>query len=119
MLLLIVATIYIYRKFAAMAATKDLPSVQWGIYGSVIYLALGLGLQFLVGILVGLGYIYLDVENFGVSFVISIVSYGIGAIAAYALYNHLSNKPDASTDLDIANFGTEEVDDEKENVRFN
>ncbi len=103
MLLLIFVTIYIYNKFSQLAKEKNLSPKKWGVIGSALYLGLGLGLQFFVGVLIGLGYVSMDLENFGVNAVLGIVSYAFGGLAAYLGYRKLLSMPDENPDID--NFG--------------
>jgi hypothetical protein len=103
MLLLVFVTIYIYNKYSQLAREKNLNPKKWGIIGSALYLGLGIGLQFLVGTMIGLGYVNMDLDNFGVNFTLGIVSYAIGGLAAYMGYKKLSAMPDENPDIE--NFG--------------
>jgi hypothetical protein len=108
MLLLVFVTIYIYRRFSELAITKDENKTKWGLIGCFVYLGVGLGFPFLIGILIGLNYFYIDLEEVGVSFLLSILSYGLGGLCAYLVYRKLKSYPDKSPDID--NFGKPELD---------
>jgi hypothetical protein len=100
MILLIFVTIYIYQKFSTKALEKGLSKIKWGLWGSGIYLGLGLGLQLFVGVLIGAGVLSLDIENMGISIVLSLVTYAIGALAAYLLYQKLSRMEGEEVKID-------------------
>lgn len=111
MLLLVFVTLYIYRKFSELAILKDVNKTKWGLIGCFVYLGVGLGFPFIVGIMIGLNLFYLDLENFGVSFVLSIVSYGLGGLCAYLVYQKLLSFPDKTPDIE--NFGKEEKENDR------
>ncbi|HVD98724.1 MAG TPA: hypothetical protein VNB90_11020 [Cytophagaceae bacterium] len=108
MLLLVFVTIYIYRKFRELADEKGLGTTKWGLIGCFIYLGIGLGLPFCLGIFMALGVVNLDVEDNLVNIVLSIISYGLGGLGAYLMYRKLSSMPDSTEKLDIENFGKNE-----------
>ncbi len=103
MLLLIFATLYIYRKFSELAAEKDLNKVKWGLIGCFVYLGVGLGLPFTLGVLIALNVFYMDTEDRAVNTILSLISYGIGALVAYLVYRKLAAKTVSTPDVE--NFG--------------
>jgi hypothetical protein len=111
MLLLIFATIYIYQKFRDLAIVKDLNKTKWGLIGCFVYLGIGLGFPFIIGIMIGLNLFYLNLEDFGTSFVLSLVSYGLGGLCAYLIYQKLLSFPDKTPDIE--NFGKQEQDTDR------
>ncbi len=107
-MILIFVTIYIYRKFAELAVAKSLNKSKWGLIGSGIYLGFGLGLQFVLGILIGINLIPIDLDSFGGNILIAIVCYAIGGLVGYLVYLKLKAMPDDN--LNIDNFGKKEED---------
>lgn len=107
MILLIFVTIYFFRKFRTLAESKGYPGTRWGVYGSLVYLGVAFSVQFLMGLLYELGVIDLDLGSTGASFVVAIIGYGIGALAAHLLFKKLESKEDVSF-YDIEDFGKED-----------
>ena len=106
MILLVLVTIWIFRSFKKAAIQKGYPGKKWGIYGSLLYLAFGLGLQILVGVLVGLGILDFDYESTASNFIIALVCYALGGLASYILYQNFLNKENIV--VDIEDFGKED-----------
>ncbi|MCU0430823.1 MAG: hypothetical protein MUF42_12740 [Cytophagaceae bacterium] len=108
MLLLVFVTIYIWIKFSDLAKSLGYPKNKWGFYGAGIYLLFGFGVPIFVGILVGLGFFYLDFENIGAEIILSLLGYSLGGTAAYLLYQKFSKLPSQLPDID--SFGKNEAE---------
>lgn len=53
MLLLIFASIWIFKKFRLLAELKGFPAKKWGWYGVLTYLGFALGGQLVGGVIIG------------------------------------------------------------------
>jgi hypothetical protein len=100
MILLVLVTLYIWKKFSSLAELKNLNKNSWAIKGILAYLSCGLGIPFVLGILSGAGIVNLDFENIGVNILLSLLCYGIGGAFAFLLYKQLESKPDNGPDID-------------------
>ncbi len=108
MLLLVFVTIYIYKQYSQLAIQKGLNKTRWGLIGSGLYLGLGLGLQLFIGVLIGLGYLSFDLENTASNFLLDLICYALGGIAAYLGYQKLKSFPDEAPNID--DFGKNQED---------
>lgn len=106
MILLVLVTIWIHKKFNLLALEKGYKGKKWGIIGAATYLVISFGSQLLIGVLIGLGILNINLDNFGSEILLGLLSYAIGGLCAYILYNNFRKKPDIQTDIE--NFGVPE-----------
>ena len=91
----------VFKRYKELALSKGYKGSEkkWGWKGALLYIGFSFGLQFLVGVLIGADVIYLDIEQLTNKIAMSLVSYGVGGIAAYVGYQKLASKEDKKPDI--------------------
>ena len=93
MLLLVFASIWIFKRFRLLAEAKGLDGKKWGRKGVLVYLGFALGGQVLGGLVIGLMnklYLLDGMREYG----FALICYGLGGLAAYFLYQELVKEDD-------------------------
>lgn len=107
-MLLILVSIWIFKKFKELANFKGYAdeAKKWAWSAIGLYVGIGMGFQLLTGVLIGAGVLNIDVDSTGVSLVIGIICWGIGGLASYVLYQRYQQRPNKTPD--VHEFGEEE-----------
>lgn len=107
MLLLVVVSIWIFKKFRELGDSKGYPGKKWGTLGVVTYLGVAFSMGFIIAIIIALGSFGIDIEATGVALVIDLIGYALGGLASYILFQSYGKKENKLQN-NIEEFGKED-----------